>query len=221
MSDRRVLVIDAQPHERLRLHDGLAAYGYTILLAATAQEGYHFVTRQPPMSVLCDSRFPDSDGVELCRQIRRQSRVPILILSAEETEARKIAFLDAGANDYVPKSCGLGEIAARIRASTRHHPASPRPAPVRLGEVVIDVEQQLVWRGSTLLTITKTEWQILALLAERPGAVVPRDRFYATMWAGDAILGRNPLYVSQPIAQKAGCPCRHRLGDCDPPWYGL
>ena len=160
---------------------GLGRHG---LQVARARTGAEALAAGPHDLVLLDLGLPDMDGIDVCRQLRATSAVPIIILTARSEEVDRVLGLELGADDYVVKPFGFRELVARIRAVTRRaRPAAgPAEGPQRLGGLELDRRQRLVRLDGAEVTLTVKEFDLLALLAEDPGAVFTRDQILEQVW---------------------------------------
>jgi len=183
MSNGRVLVVDDEPQIQRFLRPALTACGYDILTADTGREALRLIASAVPDVVVLDLGLPDMDGKEVLKAARGFSKVPIIILSARDREAEKIAALDAGADDYVEKPFGIGELMARLRVALRHVSASGAEiAQVRCEGVVVDLDKRLVTRDERPIKLTPKEYQLLAFLARNAGRVVTHRQILARIW---------------------------------------
>ncbi len=203
----RVLVVDDEPQIHRFLRPALEAAGYTVERADTAAEGLRLAASRAPDAVLLDLGLPDLDGQEVLARLRGFSAVPVIVLSARDREADKIAALDGGADDYVEKPFGVGELLARIRTALRHRRAQDAvPEIVRLPGLEVDLARRLA-RGAdgAALALSPREWALLALLARNAGRVMTHRQLLIAVWgpahADDVQYLR--VYVGQ---------LRHKLG---------
>src|SRR5204862_1986151 len=150
----------------------LAAEGYQFHEAATAGEGMAQAAARQPELVLLDLGLPDRDGLEVIRHIREWSQMPIVVLSARGQEKDKIAALDLGADDYVEKPFGVGELLARVRAALRRSAGTPSGAVFRFGHVELDLDKRLVKVASEEVHLTPNEYRLLQVLVKHPGKVI-------------------------------------------------
>ena len=166
-----VLVVEDEPQMRRFLRASLASHGYELAEANTAAEAVALATSRPPELVLLDLGLPDEDGVVLTRRLREWSRVPIIVISARGHEADKVAALDAGADDYLTKPFGVGELLARMRVALRHvQQAAGTPAPIiEIGALRIDLARREVRLDGAEVHLTPIEYRLLALLAQNAG----------------------------------------------------
>ncbi|RAI58666.1 response regulator [Roseicella frigidaeris] len=186
MSPPRILVIDDEPQIHRFLGPALEAAGYAPLRAGTAAEGLRLAAAQAPAAILLDLGLPDQDGQAVIPRLRAFSPAPILVLSARDQEAEKVAALDAGAEDYVEKPFALAELLARIRVALRRaaKEAAPAPALLQVGPLRID----LAARSARLegeaepLRLTPREWALLTALARAPGRVLTQRQLLASVW---------------------------------------
>jgi two-component system KDP operon response regulator KdpE len=192
-----VAVIEDEEPIRRFLRASLAADGFHVVEATTANEGIRAVTQQPPGIILLDLGLPDRDGTDVVREIRGWSSVPIVILSARGDEEAKVAALDAGADDYLTKPFGVGELLARIRVALRHASqiASPSGAATFLdvGDVHIDLTGRVVTKAGAEVKLTKIEFDLLAALARYAGKVVTHRQLLKEVWGPHAV--QEPHYV--------------------------
>ena len=192
----RVLVVDDEPLTARTLVLNLRARRYEVSVARDGGEALRSAADWHPDVVVLDLGLPDIDGVEVIHGLRGWSRVPIIVLSGRTGATDKIAALDAGADDYVTKPFGLGELLARIRAvSRRAGPPGPPPV-VRVGGHLIDLEAKTV---SPPLHLTPTQWRLLEILLANPGKLVTQRRLLTEVW-GPAY-ARQTHYLRQYIAQ--------------------
>ncbi len=203
----RVLVVDDEPQIHRFLRPALEAAGYTVERADTAAEGLRLAASRAPDAVLLDLGLPDLDGQEVLARLRGFSAVPVIVLSARDREADKIAALDGGADDYVEKPFGVGELLARIRTALRHRRAQDAvPEIVRLPGLEVDLARRLA-RGAdgAALALSPREWALLALLARNAGRVMTHRQLLIAVWgpAHAADVQYLRVYVGQ---------LRHKLG---------
>jgi len=180
----RILVIDDEPQIHRFLRPALEASGYTVDRAETAAEGLRLAAARAPDAVLLDLGLPDLDGGEALVRLRQFSEVPVIVLSARDREADKIAALDGGADDYVEKPFGVGELLARIRAALRHRRAQEgAPESVRLPGLEIDLARRQALRpDGSALPLTPREWTLLGLLARNQGRVLTHRQLLTAVW---------------------------------------
>lgn len=178
-----ILVIDDEPQIHRFLGPALEAAGYAPLRAENAREGLRLAASRGPACVLLDLGLPDMDGKEALARLRAFSAVPVIVISAREREAEKVAALDAGADDYVEKPFGLAELLARLRAATRRALLAEVPEPVvRSGALEVDLARRLARLEGVELSLTPREWDLLAVLARNLGRVVTQRRLLTEIW---------------------------------------
>jgi two-component system KDP operon response regulator KdpE len=184
MSDAglRVLVVDDEPAIRRFLRTALGAHGYQVLEAADAQTALASAAVQRPDLLILDLGLPDLDGVEVTRRLREWTQVPIIILSVRGQEADKIAALDAGADDYLTKPFGAGELLARLRAAVRRA-VRPADEPVfSQGDLVVDLARRLVTLAGREVALTPTEYDLLRVLVTHAGKVLTHQQLLRQVW---------------------------------------
>jgi two-component system, OmpR family, response regulator MprA len=192
----RVLIVDDDRAVRDALRRALMLAGYDIALAEDGTEAMSQVTETVPDAVLLDVGLPGMSGLEVCRALRKSgNRVPILMLTARETVADRIAGLDAGADDYLPKPFDLGELEARVRALMRRAGADGDPDVLRFAELQLDAGRHGARVGDTFVELTRTEYQLLELLMLNPRRVLPHSLIYDRVWGYDFGPASNGLRV--------------------------
>lgn len=180
----QILIVEDEAHIRRFVRLTLEAEGHTVHEAETYQRGLiEAGTRRPDLVVL-DLGLPDGDGVDLIRELRQWSSMPVIVLSARSTEASKIAALDAGADDYLVKPFGSGELSARVRAQLRRHQQqTPGGAPhIHFGDVRIDLVRRVVERAGEALHLTPIEYKLLTHLASQPDRVITHAQLLKAVW---------------------------------------
>lgn len=185
---QRILVVDDEPAILRALTSALTARGYGVSQAVTGQSAIDMVAVDPPDAVVLDLRLPDIDGVEVCRRVRAWSNVPIIILSADGLDQRKVDALDEGANDYVTKPYSTPELLARLRAVLRSTAASRSPIEdgvLVVGDVRVDLARRTVTVGERTVVFTPKEFAFLALLARYPGRVLTHSAILREVWGPD------------------------------------
>lgn len=177
-----ILVVEDEPEIRRFLRSSLGADGYRVVEAESGERGAIDAGSHKPDLAIVDLGLPDIDGVEVIRRIRAWSPMPILVLSARAQERSKIEALDAGADDYVTKPFGVGELLARVRVALRH---AARPAAGKeliLGESRVHLEKRRAFRGQSEVHLTPIEFKLLACLARHLGMVVTHRQLLREVW---------------------------------------
>ena len=183
MSGQRVLVVDDEPQILRFLRPSLGAAGYDVITATNGAEALKAAATLVPDVILLDLGLPDMDGKDVIAQLRTWSKVPIVVLSARDREFEKIAALDLGADDYVNKPFGIGELMARLRAALRHAGASTcEAAQIVVGTLVIDIPVHRVTLADQPIRLTPKEFQLLALLARHAGKVMTHRQILIAVW---------------------------------------
>jgi two-component system KDP operon response regulator KdpE len=179
----RVLVVDDEPAIHRFLTPALMANDYDVLRADNGREALRRIAGDAPDIVVLDLGLPDMDGKDIIGRVREWSDVPIIVLSARDREAEKIGALDRGADDFVNKPFGVGELMARIRAALRHRMQRTGETPVaRVGGVEIDLPRRRVARDGQEIRLTPKEFELLAFLARYAGKVVTHKQILNAVW---------------------------------------
>jgi DNA-binding response OmpR family regulator len=190
MHNETLLLVEDDPQMRLALRMALEDEDYRVIEAPTGAAGIEAFERESPDLVLLDLRLPDRRGLDVCREIRATSIVPIIIVTAQTDTHDLVAGLEAGADDYVTKPVVPKALAARIRAMLRrvalHEKASaPEPIGKVLGDIEIREAEALVLRDGVPIELTKTEFRLLCELAQHPNMVLSRDQLLERVWGYD------------------------------------
>ena len=179
-----ILIVEDEPDIRRFLRTSLGTEGYTIVEAESGERGVVDAGTHKPDLAIVDLGLPDIDGVEVIRRIRAWSPMPILVLSARAFEHAKVEALDAGADDYVTKPFGVGELLARVRVALRHTARAPGGKPLlKLGNVSVDLEKHVLTReGGAEIHLTALEFRLLTCLAQHLGMVVTHRQLLREVW---------------------------------------
>lgn len=178
----RILIIDDEQQIRKLLRVSLGAHGFDIDEAATGHDGVNRVAIFKPDLVILDLGLPDIDGKEVVQSVREWSQVPIIILTARGQEQEKIEVLDAGADDYVTKPFGVGELMARIRVSLRRAAHSEDEPVITCGDLAVDFALRRVTVGDREVKLTPTEYDIIKVLAQHAGKVLTHKQLLKAVW---------------------------------------
>jgi two-component system KDP operon response regulator KdpE len=207
----RVLVVDDDSALLRVLRIGLRALGHEVLAASTGAQGLSQAAVWSPDVIVLDLGLPDMDGLEVCRRIRQWSAVPIIVLSADGTEDRKIAALDGGADDYMTKPFGMGELEARLRVALRHRPTETgpdEPTTVAVGPLELDLVRHEARLDGRDLELTTREFDLLAYLARHAGKVCTHRMILEHVW--------GPRYGTENHYLRVySYRLRRKLGDTD------
>jgi two-component system KDP operon response regulator KdpE len=179
---QRVLVVDDENSIRRYLRAALGAQGFTVYEAANGQETIQAVLAHHPDLIILDLGLPDMDGIEVTRQLREWSQIPIIILSVREAEVDKIAALDAGADDYLTKPFGTGELMARMRVVMRRLSGGADEPVLQAGSLCMDLTRRLVTVDENEVSLTPTEYDILRLLMQNAGKVITHRQLLRQVW---------------------------------------
>jgi two-component system KDP operon response regulator KdpE len=183
MSLGRILVIDDEAQMHRFLKPALETAGYEVERADTAAQGLRLASGRAPDAVLLDLGLPDMDGQEVLHRVRAFSEVPILVLSARDREVEKIAALDAGADDYLEKPFGVGELLARLRACLRRRLAQQGAPPVfGVGPLSVDLLKREVKLDRAPVALSRREFDLLSMLVRNPGRVMTHRQLLVAVW---------------------------------------
>jgi two-component system KDP operon response regulator KdpE len=216
-----VLLIEDEPQMRRFLRAALTSHDYRLVEAVSAKEGIAQATSRNPDVILLDLGLPDRDGLEVARELRGWSATPIIVISARGREADKVTALDLGADDYLTKPFGVGELLARIRVALRHAAtaAGGPPGPIiEVGELRMDLAARQVWRAGEEVHLTPTEYKLLATLARHVGKVLTHRQLLKEVW-GTNYIDRSHyvrVYLAQLRQKIETDPARPRLLQTEP-----
>jgi len=219
--DSKVLLIEDDPQIRRFLRATLCAQGFRLVEAVTGEEGLALAASHLPDLIILDLGLPDMEGLAVATRIREWSSVPILVLSARGQERDKIAALDAGADDYVTKPFGVGELTARMRVALRHAArakAEPAEAVFQVGDLRLDLARRQVTLGGAAVHLTPIEYKLLALLASHAGKVVTQRQLLREVW-GPAFEQQSQylrVYMQQLRKKLEATPARPRYLRTEP-----
>lgn len=189
LPETTLLVIDDEPQIRRVLQHALSDAHTRVLEAATGRAGIDVAAAEQPAFIVLDLGLPDIAGIDICREIRRWSDAPILVLSARHSDEEKVRLLDAGADDYVTKPFSTPELQARIRALRRRHVAVADGTPMRFGALVLDLVAPRATRDDQPIHLTRTEWDLLRTLVRHAGRTLTHRQLFTAVWGashGDA-----------------------------------
>lgn len=203
MTADRILVVDDEPQIQRFLRPALGAAGYDVLEAMTGAEALKAASTAAPDVVILDLGLPDMDGKDVIASIRAWSKVPIIVLSARDRESEKIAALDLGADDYIEKPFGIGELTARIRTALRHRIQKEGGQATLVADgLSIDTIKRLVTRDGESVRLTPKEYDLLVMLARHAGRVVTHKTLLTSVWG--AAHGDDLHYLRVFIGQLRG-----------------
>jgi len=214
MPEAEVLVVEDEPAMATVITEAFVARGYEVRTVGSGAAAVASAADAPPDVVVLDLGLPDMDGLEVCRRVRSWSEVPIIVLTADGAEDRKIAALDLGADDYVTKPFSMRELLARVRVALRHRSQrGPDETVLTVGDVVIDVAHHTVTVGGAAVELTPTQFELLALLARHPGRVLTHGLILGEVWGPEGAGHVEYLRVyARALRQKLGeDPARPRL----------
>jgi two-component system KDP operon response regulator KdpE len=220
---RNILVVDDEPQITRVLKTTLSSQGYGIRTASDGEQALYEMKGWSPDLVITDLRMPKMDGLQLCRAIRAESRVPIIVLSVKGEEAIKVESLDAGADDYITKPFNVNELLARVRAALRRAavPMEPETAVIETGDFRIDIPARKVEVNAKEVHLTPKEFDLLVYLARHPGKVITHHALLTAVWGPNS--AQQPEYLRvfvghlrKKLEPEEGAP-RYIVTD---PWVG-
>jgi two-component system, OmpR family, alkaline phosphatase synthesis response regulator PhoP len=191
MSGRLILLADDEPSMTELLEFNLKKEGFEVVSAGNGKEAMEKFRRRPVSLVILDIMMPEMDGYDVCREIRKTSDVPIIMLTAKGSESSKIVGLELGADDYVTKPFSVAELTARVKAVLRRSAregapsVSDRKEILAIGNLIIDKPRREVTVGGERIDLTSKEFDLLYFLASNPGIVFTRDRILDLLWGDD------------------------------------
>ena len=190
-----ILVVDDEPQITRVLKTTLSSQGYGVRSAADGEEAINEMRSWSPDLIITDLRMPRMDGLELCRRIRKDSRIPIIILSVKGEESIKVDALDAGADDYITKPFSVNELLARVRAALRRSttPEQPEVPVIDAGDFHIDVQSRAVKVKDREIHLTPKEFDLLVYLAKHPGKVITHRTLLGAVWGPNSV--EQPEYL--------------------------
>jgi len=198
MNAQRVLVVDDEPQIVRGLKIVLRSAGYAVEAAETKAQALTALATRPPDALVLDLVLPDGEGVEVCREVRRWSRLPILVLSAVGDEREKVRALDAGADDYVTKPFGTDELLARLRAVMRRSADQGTSPELTIGALSIDVADRRVSRDGQDIPLTPIEFDLVRVLAQYHGRLVTHRQLLQEVWGPE--YGAETHYLRVHVA---------------------
>jgi two-component system, OmpR family, KDP operon response regulator KdpE len=194
-SKGNILVVDDEQQITRVLKTTLSSQGYGVRTAGDGEEALLAMQEWPPDLVITDLRMPNLGGIELCRQIRTKSRVPIIVLSVKGEERTKVDALDAGADDYVTKPFSVNELLARVRAALRRAsaPEDPEKAVIETGDFRVDIPGRSVRVKGREVHLTPKEFDLLVFLAKHAGRVLTHRTLLSAVWGANSV--EQPEYL--------------------------
>jgi two-component system KDP operon response regulator KdpE len=179
----RILIVDDEPQIRRFLRTSLDAHGFDVVEADGGKEAIRQAGVEKPDVIVLDLGLPDMEGLEVIKRLREWSAVPIIVLTARNREPDKIEALDGGADDYLTKPFGMGELMARIRAALRHRLQSAGAPPIfKVGDIVVDLVKRLVTRAGDDVKLSPREYDVLRMLVQNAGRVVTHQQMLREVW---------------------------------------
>lgn len=194
MTNDRILVVDDEPQIRRALQTALNGHGYRADAVADAASALEYLASRPPDLLVLDLMLPGTDGFAVLQHTRAWSDVPVIVLSARGEERNKIRALDMGADDYLTKPFGMGELLARVRAMLRRRPASGETA-ITFGDVTVDLARRVVTKRGVEVHLTPTEFELLLVLCANLDRVLTHRQVLERVWGSHAASNTQQLRV--------------------------
>jgi len=193
----RILLVDDEVSIQRAVAPLLRSRGYDVDVAGTGADALKAAAARPPDLIVLDLGLPDLEGTEVCRRLRADSAVPIIVLSARGGEADKVSALDLGADDYITKPFGPEELLARIRVALRRVMSQDEPevGRIRLGDLTIDYDRHRVVRGEEEIRLTPKEFELLSFLGRNPDRVLTHRAILKAIWGPNAVNQTEHLWV--------------------------
>ena len=195
MTGARILVVDDEQQILRALKTSLRGAGYEVETADTAESALAAAAMRPPEAVILDLVLPDGSGIDVCRELRKWSSAPVILLSAVGEEREKVAALDAGADDYVTKPVGIDELLARLRAVLRRTAPDAEPV-IEVGELVVDLEKRAVTVAGKAVHLTPHQFELLRVLAVNKGKLLTHRTLLREVWGPGYGSESNLLHVN-------------------------
>lgn len=197
----KILVIEDEPTISKFIDAALSANHYKVILCRTGKEGIELISSHCPDLVLLDLGLPDMDGLQVIKEVKEWSSLPILVVSARDDEASKVQALDAGGDDYITKPFGTSELLARIRTALRHYTKADSKSGQKKNyyktkDFLIDFEKHLVTVRGDEVHLTQIEYKLVSLLAQNPGKVLTYDSIITKIWGPYAVKDNQILRVN-------------------------
>ena len=192
-----ILLVDDEVALQRTVEPLLRSRGYDVRVAGTAREATDAFTNDKPDLIILDLGLPDANGLDVCRWVRERSEVPILVLSARETDRDKVRALDEGADDFITKPFGPDELLARVRSALRRvfKPEDPGTGRLDVGDLIIDFDRRRVIRADEEIRLTPKEFDLLSVLARNAGRVMTHRALLKAVWGGTAVDQPEHLWV--------------------------
>lgn len=207
-----VLIVEDEQAIVRFLRTALEADGLRVYDAGTLQRGLLEAATRKPDLVILDLGLPDGDGIDFIRDLRQWSQVPVLVLSARIEESDKIAALDAGADDYLSKPFGIGELQARLRVALRRHAGTRQSDPlVSFSDIQVDLAARRITRNDEEIHLTPIEFRLLAVLLNNHGKVLTQRQLLSQVWGPNAVEHSHYLriymgHLRQEVGKRSGAP---------------
>ena len=184
-----ILVVDDEPQIRRVVRNALTPENARVIEAATGREAIDLAAAERPALIVLDLGLPDTQGIDVCREIRSWSDAPIIVLSARHSDQEKVALLDAGADDYLTKPFSPSELQARMRAQLRRSrlaPAAGSGQVITIGDLIIDPVKPSLKKNGVSVHLTRTEWELLRTLLKHAGRTLTHQQLFRAVWGNSS-----------------------------------
>ncbi|MBO8156875.1 MAG: response regulator transcription factor [Bacillaceae bacterium] len=200
MNEDTILVVEDEKEIGELVKDYLEKEGFQVVLALDGKEGLHLFHEKKPTLIVLDIMLPEMDGIEVCRMIRTESNIPVIMMTAKKSETDKIIGLGIGADDYVTKPFSPGELVARIKAQLRRYkhfsnPAENQSHSLKVDQLEIDLKGYNVYVAGKKVNVSAKEFQLLHFLATHPGQVFSREQLFNQIWGFESYGDLNTVTV--------------------------
>lgn len=194
METKKIVVIDDDPGIRSMLQRSLSFAGYQVTVAEDGLKGWELGQKAKPHLIILDVMLPEMDGYEVCRELKKVTDTPILMLTAKDEIRARVKGLDCGADDYLVKPFALEELLARVRALLRRYRSGPENL-LEYGDLKVNIDTYQVWRGERAIELTVREFDLLVLFMKHPHKVLTREKLMDSVWGFDYQGESNVLEV--------------------------
>lgn len=196
MSERYILIIDDDEDLSLIISDMLQSYGYSVTCVPDGKTAFNLLSNNVYHLILLDINLPDTDGFELCSELRRVSTVPVIFASARTSETDRITGFDIGVDDYLPKPYSMKELLSRVNALIRRtYGFSEQERIVSFGDVTVNITSRTVIKGGDTVSLSLREFDLLAYLCEHKNTAIPKDKLLSEVWGAFSMVEPSTLTV--------------------------
>lgn len=193
---KKILIVDDDTDLSFIISEMLESYGYDVITAESGEEAFELLTKNTFHLILLDINLPDTTGLELCRELRRVSQIPVIFASARTSESDRITGFDIGGDDYLPKPYSMKELLSRVNALIRRtYGFSEQEKIVEFGNISVNITSRTVTKGGTSVSLSLREFDLLAYLCENTNAAIPKDKLISAVWGAFSEVEQSTLTV--------------------------